>query len=741
MKRFISFFLVLSFLFGTAAVYTGAEGVSIKYVKCYSNLSNINEMEILKCGEDSYISEEDLATVSGFISTGIMSFARKGTKGEHAFVDTNHVKIEDAIDYEGKMWAPLESSCEKLQTQVSVIGDYLVFNGKETTPEELISMTDDWLLGSSFAEIIDTHNWKGNLGLFGAFMIDVALDWKEVGKRIFGIHKKEIYKEIFADLVSNESASYGGLESAQKLNKALNTMSSYLLATEYDMAPADVCNLMYKLGIADDAAVTYKVTEGVKTVLDPLDTLYSEVVKSDLFKGSVLKDVKLDGLDIITQLELYSNLDAIINSTETSANMIKYTFYSPGNGKLVGGLNSEEKNEITKIVDYHNTTDYYKGIALAFSEEVETVAGETIGATFSDVLFDLLTDSDIGFRLAVKAYQLALKTLFDEYLDKAFGFKPTKGADYVENARVLNDLQSLTIQLYNEYRCTPDTAINAKYASIFYLKCAALNDKYLATTEDNGMESGLYYGYISDLISVSDYDLTNKVKNEKVVVPGRTIENRAESVTVSDAVNYSKKVVPIYEGSVSEDWEHSVIIPKIDKDLPGAEAINEKIYDKFYPYCQVLKDGEEKSYLCWISYDYSVYDGILVIQITHGYGWQASEGYTDYYEYMYDIEGDKELSIGEALSAWNLKEESLREKINQSKEVLDLKAGRLMISDQIKDYDSYTIEGLFINKTGDVNIDIKYTYPLKIDGEKYDENVQFLINISMADLESLRNLK
>ncbi len=109
-------------------------------------------------------------------------------------------------------------------------------------------------------------------------------------------------------------------------------------------------------------------------------------------------------------------------------------------------------------------------------------------------------------------------------------------------------------------------------------------------------------------------------------------------------------------------FNQSIIIPKIDSDLPGAIALNAKMAEKDLETIKTLQSNPAPShYLYNISYTYSTYNGIIAIQ-KHGYiGLYQSEGYSYGEFYYYDSVNDRELSGEEYIAHFGLDIESLNE--------------------------------------------------------------------------------
>lgn len=116
---------------------------------------------------------------------------------------------------------------------------------------------------------------------------------------------------------------------------------------------------------------------------------------------------------------------------------------------------------------------------------------------------------------------------------------------------------------------------------------------------------------------------------------------------VIDAIDYTREIIPVYEGSDYSDYEHEICIPKLNLDTENAKKFNEKIYnDHAMPY-ETLLDYSEEEWVYNVDYDSENYDGIVGIIVTFSGGPQASEMMSRYLCYYYDVNNDTELTFEE----------------------------------------------------------------------------------------------
>ena len=120
--------------------------------------------------------------------------------------------------------------------------------------------------------------------------------------------------------------------------------------------------------------------------------------------------------------------------------------------------------------------------------------------------------------------------------------------------------------------------------------------------------------------------------------------NNAPAVVCADS--YTKTAIDTLSGG-EFDFVHKVEYPLIDSAKPGAEALNEKIAQKYSRIVNELSNNQEKQYLYDISFESSTYDDLIFIRIDSYSGWQYSEGSCDQEIYYYDATLDKEISTEE----------------------------------------------------------------------------------------------
>lgn len=143
-------------------------------------------------------------------------------------------------------------------------------------------------------------------------------------------------------------------------------------------------------------------------------------------------------------------------------------------------------------------------------------------------------------------------------------------------------------------------------------------------------------------------------------------DNPAGFPGVVTADKYEKEAVDV--ASAGLKFTHSLEIPKIDSEKPGAVALNNKISADYARIFEDLKLGKEGAFLYKISYTYAGYDGMLSVCVNEYVGIQYSEGgYIDTF-YYYDAVKDCEISFADYISHFGYTEDALAERSRRCNE-------------------------------------------------------------------------
>ena len=136
---------------------------------------------------------------------------------------------------------------------------------------------------------------------------------------------------------------------------------------------------------------------------------------------------------------------------------------------------------------------------------------------------------------------------------------------------------------------------------------------------------------------------------------------------VKDGTVYTKEAIDYAFGG-SFDFTHSLLIPKIDSEKPGAEALNAKMLADQQEKLDALAANKEENILYTVNYSTSGADGILVINVYEYCGWQYSESVINRRFYYYDAAADCELTADEVLARLSFTAETLEKAFRWSNE-------------------------------------------------------------------------
>lgn len=137
---------------------------------------------------------------------------------------------------------------------------------------------------------------------------------------------------------------------------------------------------------------------------------------------------------------------------------------------------------------------------------------------------------------------------------------------------------------------------------------------------------------------------------ETAVTPQPEETAAPEEPLVGEALRYQREVVDTNH----EDYpfnDHQLVIPKINRDGEGAQALNQKIYDTYAPIYQELQEYQEENRLYNITCTSRMAGDLVGIIMTESVAWQYSEGEVDYTAFYYDAAQDRELTFEEYITA------------------------------------------------------------------------------------------
>ena len=136
-----------------------------------------------------------------------------------------------------------------------------------------------------------------------------------------------------------------------------------------------------------------------------------------------------------------------------------------------------------------------------------------------------------------------------------------------------------------------------------------------------------------------------------------------EGPLVADALRYEREVVEIGIDPTYDFGEHLLAIPRIDREGAGAQALNQKIWDRYAALYQQLQDHSEEDAIYRIDYVSRTAGDLVGIMITELVSWQYSEGTKSYAAFYYDAARDRELTFAEYLAALGLDRADLQARL------------------------------------------------------------------------------
>lgn len=131
---------------------------------------------------------------------------------------------------------------------------------------------------------------------------------------------------------------------------------------------------------------------------------------------------------------------------------------------------------------------------------------------------------------------------------------------------------------------------------------------------------------------------------------------------VVDAVNVTKEIIvaPEWEGIWEPgDMKHSIQLPKINLDTPGAQQLNDTIMDCHGSSYETLMAGQEGTEIYICEYKWALYHDLLAIVIYDGWAAQMAGANIAYRVYYYDINTDEALSFDQYLQRMKTDQDTL----------------------------------------------------------------------------------
>ena len=175
-------------------------------------------------------------------------------------------------------------------------------------------------------------------------------------------------------------------------------------------------------------------------------------------------------------------------------------------------------------------------------------------------------------------------------------------------------------------------------------------------------------------------DKDNQVKTEVKVETSYTKKGTVKGPSGSEYENH--------------DVEMDINVPKLTGNTKVTESINGKIQNNIYDNEIKSLNSKVRSYT--VNYNYIIKNDIVLLDLVASTSIFEGSGYTDRYNYFYDIKNDKELTLLEAMKKIGLSEEEFYKKVRNSKEFsLDSKTTNKEILNVLEKH--YCSSGLKIN--------------------------------------------
>lgn len=458
----ITVFLCIA-IFCNPVFSTLAEEYIYLKIRCFSNLTDDRQVEICIDNQQAYLNEEDAAQFSGYIYMGC--------SGESAYYERAGELIEvPMVAHDNRTWVTLDWAMYLLHTKVLVTEAGLVFDAQESTPYEVFAIADDYML----------EGGKYNLIEDGDFWVKAGAELAELYNRITHMkllgYNEEKYIEILRKLLQIDE-------------------DTELVSTLIDTGEVlDIYTDLIDMGL--DESDWNTVIDLLDKMLDPANSLSDMLIDKE--------GISISGLGAFDHVELYAQIKSIVNLTDFARNQILYTYSEDVLNARENFSAKYAPNEavgpIRNIITYSQQLDAEEMIWEILQDE----ATNAISGTGNSILYDLITQTPAP-KLAALACDKIVETVLPDL---------TNAMDGVETYAYLGELQSYLPSIYEAYRESPDTAINAKYTTILYLRI-------LQQAYETGVESGILEAKFDDFVtsleatilklaSMDDNDLTLK---------------------------------------------------------------------------------------------------------------------------------------------------------------------------------------------------------------------------------------
>lgn len=528
-RKISTIILLVCVLFGSClnplagASAQNTEGVYT--VGCLSNLLNQTSLQVYVVGKRAFMRCGDAASLSGYTllhtdNEGAV-FSRAGSK-----VSQNQILVHDS-----DVWVQIDDTMNKLRTKVTQEGSILAFHAQEHTRQDLFNLTDVYMEEGQY-------NLSENTNALLTVAGDLAtlynrLEGLQFYETMTGVYDVRKYNQVLKLIIDSSGSPdiVNLFTETNTIGKNLKTLQNY----EFGSLSSDEMMELYRQGQIGDAGMVISI---YNDLVDPVSYFIKNVINDEFSIG---------GLDLSAQLELYQNISAILSCNELYTNMVLYTFSKEDYQKAIKGV----KLSLQELMggSYGPFPDcYLPGTAgraieqverfaksIDYTKLLEEVAKQEIGTVGIETALNLLKTKN-PYSILVSMQKLFNKYVFSDTVDTI---------DYMESYKYLVRLQKGLPELYRRYKNCDDTAINAKYCTLLYMRIC--QTAYEESINKGLVEAGVHNlgKQISEdmkkVIAISDSDLlgfegNNRIDTQELlsiaVLPIPTDERLAEEPIV-----------------------------------------------------------------------------------------------------------------------------------------------------------------------------------------------------------------
>jgi len=465
----LSILLVIMFCSVALAEY---EYVKIPY---RSNLQK--EMSMIELCIDTdrnmaYMHAQDAARISGYTLANVFGHMIHFSRGEE------NSTISGLVMSDGTYWLPVEFGMAALDTQVMQVGNTLIFESRGQTIDRMFESADRCM--DICRAMMGEESKAEDMAGIVASIYNRAVNFELLGT-LLGTYDREIYQKLYSNMLNITNDK----DLTQRLMDSGKEIGRYSFMKELD--PELWGDFFTIYGIATNPA------------------------------GSLVKEITgtpAGGIDVFSQYKLYSYLESLYMMPELSQNMILYTYSDSAlSGKGYSQyLPNKAKYVVDNMIRSFSSTDGNQASINIILEEIEMIGLKTSEKEIERQIEIWTKDESKKMQIAAKATDAVLKAVFPK-METNMGF--------AEEWYYLSNIQKYLPALYNQYRKSDSTAINAKYTALLTLRLLqvayqkSIDAKVIDRAEFNLEEQ--FDSLFVELASFSDEILTShKIKNRNL---------------------------------------------------------------------------------------------------------------------------------------------------------------------------------------------------------------------------------